>query len=167
MTFLKTVIAASILIAPIYAQATVESDIVDKQPMSVIFNNALADQIDLLGIFNQIAAIDTALTPNATSYAACNKLDSIETILSFAFLAAPDSSQDIANAARECGATEEEILSSALASNIDPTTIGEATAAGGGLPAAGGAGGVTGAPITAPSFGSAGGAGGGGTASAG
>ena len=165
MKILKTIIAASILLAPIYAQATVESDVSDKQPMKIIFDNAFADKIELVGIINQIAAADQTLTPDATTYAACNNLDAVETIVSFAFLAAPDLAAEIANAARECGATEEELLNSALASNIDPTTIGEATGAGGGLPGAGGIGGATGAPIAAPSFGSAGGNGGGSTAS--
>jgi len=164
MNFFKTAIIASALLMPFSAYATVESDVTNKAPMKLIFDNAFADKLDLVNIFNQIAAADQSLTPDATTYAACNKLDSNETIVSMAFLAAPELAEPIANAARACGVTEEELLNSALASNIDPTTIGEATAAGGGLPGAGGPGG-TGAPLSAPSFGSAGGAGGGGAAS--
>jgi len=164
MNILKTAIVASVLLMPLSAYATVESDINNNAPMKLIFDNAFADELDLVNIFDQIAAADQSLTPDATTYATCNKLDTNETIVSMAFLAAPELAEPIANAARACGVTEEELLNSALASNIDPTTIGEATAAGGGLPGAGGAGG-TGAPLSAPTFGSAGGAGGGGTAS--
>jgi len=164
MKLLKTVIVASALLVPFSTYASVESDVTNKAPMKLIFDNAFADQLDLVNIFNQIAAADQSLTPDATTYATCNKLGENETIVSMAFLAAPELAEPIANAARACGVTEEELLNSALASNIDPTTIGEATAAGGGLPGAGGGAG-TGAPLSAPSFGSAGGAGGGGTVS--
>ncbi|MEH6446273.1 MAG: hypothetical protein V7784_20450 [Oceanospirillaceae bacterium] len=163
MRYLKSIITTSILLgtlSPLAAFADIKTDIAAEQPMKVIFDNALTNNTGLDDIFNQIAAAQKALTPDATTYATCNKLDANTTIVSYAFAAAPDLAQDIANAARACGATEEELLNSALASNIDPTTIGEATAAGG--PAA-----APGVGVATPSFGTAGGTGGGGVASAG
>jgi len=164
MRFLTIIFAVAFLLPYQNVNADIESDVNSNLPIKVIFDNAFSDGLSLEDIFNQIAGASPGLTPNATTYATCNKLDAMETIMAFAFAAAPDLAQPIANAARECGVTEEELLNSALAANIDPTTIGEATAAGG-APAAGG--GVTGAPLTAPTFGSAGGTGGGGTASEG
>ncbi len=164
MRLLVPVILAVALILPIQSvNADIESDINANLPIKVIFDNAFSDGLTLSDLFNRIAAASPGLTPAATTYATCNNLDSAETIMTIAFAAAPDLAQPIANAARECGVTEEELLNAALAANIDPTTIGEATAAGG----APGAGGATGAPLAAPSFGSAGGAGGGGAASGG
>jgi hypothetical protein len=171
MTPVKSIIAGAIAIGALStfalnAYADIPSDVQSDQSMKVIFDNALTDNLDIGNIFNQIALAKQSLTPNATTYATCNKIDANETILSAAFSAAPDLALDIANAARECGATEEELLNSALASNIDPTAIGEATAAGpGAAPGVGAA--ATGAPVAAPSFGTAGGTGGGGAASAG
>ncbi|EPJ56265.1 MAG: hypothetical protein OFPI_00550 [Osedax symbiont Rs2] len=160
MRVLATFITIGMLLTPHAVNADVASDVNSNLPIKGIFDNAFSDGLSLEDIFNQVAAANQGLTPTATSYATCNKLDAAETIMTFAFAAAPSLAQPIANAARECGVTEEELLNSALAANIDPTTIGEATAAGGGA-------GATGAPLAAPSFGSAGGAGGGGTASAG
>ena len=165
MKFLPIIFAMTFLLPFQTVNADIESDVNSNLPIKVIFDNAFLDGLSLEDIFNQIAGVSPGLTPDATTYATCNKLDAVETIMAFAFAAAPELAQPIANAARECGVTEEELLNSALAANIDPTTIGEATAAGG-APAAGG-GGATGAPLAAPTFGSAGGAGGGGTASEG
>ena len=159
MRVLATFITIGMLLTPHAVNADVASDVNSNFPIKSIFDNAFTDGLSLEDIFNQIAAANQGLTPTATSYATCNNLDAATTIMAFAFSAAPDLAQPIANAARECGVTEEELLNAALAANIDPTTIGEATAAGGG--------GATGAPLAAPGFGSAGGAGGGGTASAG
>ena len=164
MKLLKSVIiAASFLLASFSVSASIESDIVDNQPINVIINNALADNISLEDIFEQIAANNASLIPAAVNYASANNLASITAILDSAFKATaslPDLAAPIANAARQNGATEADILNVALANNIDPTTLGEATAAGGGTP------GGTGSPIAPPSFASAGGSGGGGTASA-
>lgn len=79
--------------------------------------------------------------------------------MSSAFAAAPSLSKEIADAARDCGVSEEVLLSSALAANIGPTTIGEATAAGE-VPT----GNITG-PITPSSLSTNTGTGGGGSAS--
>jgi len=157
MRFLTIIFAIAFILPYQNVNADIESDVNSNLPIKVIFDNALADGLSLEDIFNQIAGASPGMTPAATTYATCNKLDSVETIMAFAFAAAPDLAQPIANAGRECGVTEEELLNSALAANIDPTTIGEATAAGG----APGAGGATGAPLGAPGFGSTGGAGGG------
>ncbi|NRA18537.1 MAG: hypothetical protein HRU04_23875 [Oceanospirillaceae bacterium] len=166
MKLLKSVLVASMIMGSASASADIASDVQSQLPMNQIFNNALSTSTSIADIFNQIGTADQTQMPAATTYATCNSLDSTETILSAAFSAAPGQAQAISNAARACGATEEQLLNSALASNIDPTTIGEATAAGG-LPAAGGGIGGTGTTVAAPSFGSAGGTGGGGTASAG
>ncbi len=160
---LKTrLLAAAIsfaLILPYQAlNADVASDVNANLPTNVIFNNAFTDGLTLENIFIQIGATSPGLIPNATSYATCNNLAAAETIMVFAFTAAPQLAQATANAARACNVTEEELLNAALLAGIDPTTIGEATAAGG----AG-----TGSPIAAPSFGSAAGTGGGGVASGG
>ncbi len=170
MKIFKTALATGVLLASFQASASIESDIIAKESMKVIFDNAVTVNTGIPAIFNQIAKTDAQLTPAATTYATCNKLDSNLAILNAAFGSVDPTSklvEEIANAARKCGASEEDLLGSALANNIDPTAIGEATAAGGPLPGAGGAAGATGAPVAAPSFGSAGGAGGGGTASAG
>ncbi len=156
MKLLKSVLVASMIMGAATASANIESDVQSQLSMSQIFNNAFSDNLGLADIFNQIGTADQVHVPAATSYATCNNLDSTESILTIAFSAAPQLAQEISNAARACGATEEQLLNSALASNIDPTTIGEATAAGGGAPAT---------PIAAPSFASAGGAGGGGAGS--
>ena len=165
MRVLAAFITVGMLLTPHAVNADVASDVNSNIPIKVIFDNAFAEGLSLEDIFKQIAGASQGMTPAATTYATCNQLDAMDTILTFAFAAAPDLAQPIANAARGCGVSEEDLLNSALAANIDPTTIGEATAAGG-APAAGG-GGATGAPLSAPSFGSAGGTGGGGTASAG
>jgi len=154
MKLLKSLLAASMIMGAATASANIASDVQSQLPMQQIFNNALTTSTSLVDIFNQIGTADQTLMPAATTYATCNNLDSAESIVSAAFSAAPDQAQAISNAARACGVTEEQLLNSALASNIDPTTIGEATAAGGGIPGAG-----TG--VSAPSFGSTGGAGGG------
>ncbi|EPJ43076.1 MAG: hypothetical protein OFPII_43640 [Osedax symbiont Rs1] len=170
MKIFKTVLATGIVLASFQASASIESDIIAKKSMKVIFDNAVTNKTGIPETFNQIAKTDAKLTPAATTYAACNKLDSNLAILNAAFSAVDPTSDlvgAISDAARKCGASEEDLLGSALANNIDPTAIGEATAAGGPLPGAGGAAGATGAPVSAPSFGSAGGSGGGGTASAG
>jgi len=162
MKLFNTILLSSALLVPMAVHASIDTDVKANVPMKVIFDNAFSEQSTLNNIFTQIAAADKSFTPAATTYATCNKLDSNEVIIGMAFLAAPELAEEIANAARSCGATEEELLNSALASNIDPTTIGEATAAGGALP---GATGGTGTPLAAADFGSAGGNGGGNTAS--
>jgi hypothetical protein len=161
MNLLKTVLTtASVLLISLSASASIESDITDGKSMQVIFKNADTENIILENVFARIAAKNENLVPSATKYATCLKLDSNEAILNYAFQIVstfPLLAKPSADAARECKVPEEDILGSALANNVDPTTIGEATAAGAG----------TGAPIAATSFGSAGGSVGGGTASAG
>ena len=161
MRVLAAFITVGMLLNPLAVNADVASDVNSNLPIKVIFDNGFTDGLSLEDIFSQIAATSQGLIPAATTYATCNQLDAMDTILTFAFNVAPDLAQPIANAARDCGVSEEDLLNSALAANIDPTTIGEATAAGG-IPAVG-----AGATIPVPSFGSAGGTGGGGTASAG
>ena len=131
MKLLKSLLVVSIMLGTTAVSADIESDVQSQLPMQQIFNNAFESQTNLADIFQQIGSADATQTPAATSYATCEKLDAVVTILNLAFVAAPELAEEIANAARECGATEEELLTSALASGIDPTTIGEATAAGG------------------------------------
>ena len=131
MRVLAVFITIGMLLTPHSANADVASDVNSNLPIKIIFDNAFSDGLSLEDIFNQIAAASQGLTPAATSYATCNKLKASDTVVSSAFNAAPKLAKGIANAARECGVTKEDLLTSALASNIDPTTIGEATAGGG------------------------------------
>jgi len=133
-------------------QASISNDIANNEPMSTLFNGALVDSLTINDIFQQIASVDASLTPEATGYATCNKIGTVEEIVSSAFSAAPTLAKEIADAARECGVLEEELLNSALAANIDPTTIGEATAAGGNAAGVAPTGAITGSPISPPSF---------------
>lgn len=163
MKLLTKTMASLIFFCAVNSYASIENDVLENKAMKIIFDNAFAEKLLLTDIFSQISDTKDTLVPDATSYATCNKLDTNESILSIAFLSAPHLAEDIANAARVCGATEEELLNSALASNIDPTTIGEATAAGGNQTVNNI--GNTGNTLDTPTFGSAAGSGGGGTAS--
>jgi len=161
----KTIYTSLFALYALNTNASIQSDILENQPIENIIQGAILENITIENILPQIAAQNTDLVPSAVSYATCNKLASNISILNSAFAAASDKATEIAQAARECNVTEEEILNSAIASNIDPTTVGEATAAGGTqTPGATPASAVN--NLSAPNFGSAAGSGGGGVASA-
>jgi hypothetical protein len=161
----KTILTSLIALCAFNTNASIQTDILENQPIETIIQKAILENITIENILPQIAAQNIDLIPSATSYATCNKLSSNESILSSAFAAAPQKALEIAQAARKCNVTEEEILNSALASNIDPTTINEATAAGGSTSIST-PGTISTNGLAAPNFGSAAGNGGGGVASA-
>ena len=179
MKISNTLAASCLVLFSLNVQADIASDISDGKSIQEIFNNALADSKSLNDIFQNIGTSNQDLLPSATTYATCNDLGSDPEITGFAFAALPDSLKgpvtnpddtvnslvtNIANAARQCGLSEEDLIASAVANGVDPTAVGEATAAGGGAaPGAGVAG--TGAPLSTPGVSGVTGGGGGNTAS--
>ena len=163
--FRKTICTSLLALCAFNTNASIQSDILENQSIETIIKGALLENITIENVFPEIAAQDIDLVPSAVSYAACNKLSSNINILNSAFAVASDKAAEIAQAARECNVSEEDILNSAITSNIDPTTVGEATAAGG-APTPGATPAAAVSNLSAPNFGSAAGAGGGGVASA-
>jgi hypothetical protein len=160
--------ASCLLLFSLNIHASIISDIADGLTIKKIFDNALEENASLEDIFSGIGQTNQDLLPGATTYATCNDLGSDPEVTGFAFAALPDSLKgpvsnpedtvdslvtNIANAARKCGLSEPDLAQTALLNGVDPTAVGEATAAGGGAPGAGPIGVAgTGSPLGTPGF---------------
>ncbi len=159
--------ASCLLLFSLNTPATILSDIAEGLKIKKVFDNALKENKPLNEIFSGFGSSNQSLLPAATTYATCNNLGSDSEITGFAFDAVPDSLKgpvvdpadtvntlvtNIANAARKCGLTEEELQQTALLNGVDPTAIGQATAAGGGGAIGGPGIAGTGSPIATPGF---------------
>ena len=138
--FIKSGLVLSVLSAiTMSAQAETVFKVTEQNPIDKVFEDSVQDQLQMepifLGLYKENGSV---IMPKAVSYATCNKLDTNIIIVTAALTASAEEiaasetlGADIANAARDCKVTEEDLLTGSIAANVDPTKLGEATAAGG------------------------------------